>query len=60
LNIALIRVANKKINTDRTKAKAKGIHKGEVTHHQDQSIWPVSLSPKKRRNRRVFEGDQHF
>jgi hypothetical protein len=26
---------------------AKGIHKGEVTHHQDQLIFPVSLRTRK-------------
>jgi hypothetical protein len=26
--------------------KARGIQRGEVTHHQDQSIFPVSLRTK--------------
>ena len=27
--------------------KAKGIHNGEVTHHQDQVIVPINLRTKK-------------
>jgi hypothetical protein len=35
-------------NTTPTRAKpiANGIQRGEVTHHQDQSIFPVSLRTK--------------
>jgi hypothetical protein len=33
------------------KNKQTGIQRGEVTHHQDQSIFPVSLSIKKIINR---------
>lgn len=31
----------------------KGIHKGEVTHHQDQLINPVSFKIKKTKNKGV-------
>jgi hypothetical protein len=41
------KISNKTITIRTTKkidtAKAIGIHKGEVTHHQDQSIFPVNL-----------------
>ena len=30
-----------------------GIHRGDVTHHHDQSILPVSLRVKKIRNRTI-------
>ena len=35
------------------KIRATGIHKGEVTHHQDQVMTPTSFSTKKIRNRTV-------
>jgi hypothetical protein len=41
------KISNKTITIKTTKkidtAKAIGIHKGEVTHHHDQSIFPVNL-----------------
>jgi hypothetical protein len=41
------KISNKIITIKTTKkidtAKAIGIHKGEVTHHHDQSIFPVNL-----------------
>jgi len=48
------KISNKIITIKTTKkidtAKAIGIHKGEVTHHQDQSIFPVSLRTKNTTN----------
>ena len=32
-------------------ARATGIQRGEVTHHQDQSIFPVSFNTKNTTNR---------
>jgi hypothetical protein len=32
------------------KSMAKEIHKGDVTHHQDQSIWLVNFNTKNIKN----------
>ena len=36
----------KNINPTIAKPNMNGIHRGEVTHHQDQSIFPVNLRTK--------------
>lgn len=36
-----------------TRKTAKGIQIGAVTHHHDQSMYPVSLRPKNSKNNRL-------
>jgi len=44
------KITTKNIITKKERAKATGIQRGEVTHHQDQSIFPVSLRTKNTTN----------
>ncbi len=45
------KIITNSIITKKERAKATGIQRGEVTHHQDQSIFPVSLRTKNTTNR---------